>query len=215
MRLIRFNLLFTLMTAPQDHLTDEDLASKISEDGRLSSDPSQNEEEGVLETGIHGNMRAVESEQDPSLVEEPFSVDDFEEGVNAEEPQPSSKSDSDQDISEANNFEEKSLATAATQNHLQSSDSLENGDVAQFRNSLSALSRQLEIDRLTFLYRRMKEEGKPLPDLGKIASDIRGDSQLQPIGDEDMYAKRPIARLQGWIAGLSFGIGKRAKKFPK
>ena len=65
------------------------------------------------------------------------------------------------------------------------------------------------------LYKHMKEEGTPLPDLGKIASDIRGDSQLQPIGDEDLYSKRPLARLQGWIAGLSFGIGRRAKKFSR
>ena len=203
------------MTTPQDQLTDEDLASKISEDGRLSSDPNQDEKDGVLETGIHGNMSSAEKEQDPSLIEEPFSVDDFDDGVEADESQPSPTSDSDQDILEANDREEKNLDTPVSQNHSEPSDSLVNGDVAEFRKSLSALSRQLEIDRLTLLYSRMKEEGKTLPELGEIASDIRGDSQFQPIGDEDMYAKRPLARLQGWIAGLSFGIGKRAKKFPK
>jgi hypothetical protein len=38
---------------------------------------------------------------------------------------------------------------------------------------------------------------------------------LHALGDHDLYSKRPIARLQGWISGLSFGFARRAKKFSR
>ena len=92
---------------------------------------------------------------------------------------------------------------------------LPNGQVAEFRQTLSALSRQLEIDRLTFLYQQLQADGNELPPLDRIASDIKGESALHPLGDQDIYSKRPLARLQGWISGLSFGVGRRAKKFSR
>ena len=69
------------MTTEQEQISDEDLASKISEDGRLSQDALASEDDGILETGVHGNSAILEDETDPSLEEEPFSVNDFEEGV--------------------------------------------------------------------------------------------------------------------------------------
>lgn len=201
------------MTIQQEQLSDEDLASKISEDGRLSQDSQTHEEEGFLETGVHANSAVLEDETDPSLQEEPFSVNDFEEGsqmvdVGSSSPEPDNAPSVSDEKTEFHNSRENDIANSSELNS-------DPGEVAEFRKTLSALSRQLEIDRLTLLYKHMKEEGKPLPDLGKIASDIRGDSQFQPIGDEDIYSKRPLARLQGWIAGLSFGIGRRAKKFSR
>ena len=95
--------------------------------------------------------------------------------------------------------------------------SKENGDcdVATFRQSLSNLSRQLEIDRLAFLHKRLEEQGEQLPSLREIASDISGEKMIKPIGDCDLFSKRPTARLDGWISGFSFGVNKRSKKFSK
>jgi hypothetical protein len=89
------------------------------------------------------------------------------------------------------------------------------GDVATFRQSLSNLSRQLEIDRLAFLHKRLEEQGEQLPSLREIASDISGEKMIKPIGDCDLFSKRPTARLDGWISGFSFGVNKRSKKFSK
>lgn len=202
------------MTIPQEQLSDEDLASKISEDGILSQDSTTSENDGILETGIHGNASMIEGESDPALQEEPFLTDDFEEDVEQD-----IAVESNDDVTEPAAVKDADTSAApsvfTSENSTADEGGAEVGEVAEFRKTLSALSKQLEIDRLTLLYKHMKEEGKPLPNLGKIASDIRGDSQLQPIGDEDLYSKRPLARLQGWIAGLSFGIGRRAKKFPR
>ena len=49
----------------------------------------------------------------------------------------------------------------------------------------------------------------------QIASDITGKKLLKPMGDCDQFGKRPSARLEGWVSGLSFGANKRAKKFSK
>ena len=90
-----------------------------------------------------------------------------------------------------------------------------NGDVAQFRQTLSSLSEQLEIDRLAFLHKKVEDHGVNVPSLNEIASDISGEKMINSIGDSDLYSKRPRARMEGWISGLSFGISKRAKKFSK
>ena len=96
-----------------------------------------------------------------------------------------------------------------------SNSSSSNGTVAQFRESLSSLSRQLELDRLAFLHKRALESGKDIASLTEIAGDIDGSSPIFPAGDFDFYGKRPTARLDGWVAGLSFGANRRAKKFSK
>ena len=89
------------------------------------------------------------------------------------------------------------------------------GDVAQFRKSLANLSRQLELDRLALLHKKLSGSGEKLPTLGQIADDISGAKPLTPNGDCDQYGKRSTARLDGWLSGLSFGANRRAKKFPK
>jgi hypothetical protein len=89
------------------------------------------------------------------------------------------------------------------------------GDVAQFRKSLSNLSRQLELDRLALMHKTLSGNGEKLPTLGQIADDISGARPLTPDGDCDHYGKRSTARLDGWLSGLSFGSNRRAKKFPK
>ena len=89
------------------------------------------------------------------------------------------------------------------------------GGVAEFRKTLSNLSRQLEIDRLAFLHQAMKERGEKVPTLSQIAADIQGTKLLAAKGDCDQYGSRPTARLEGWVSGLSFGANRRAKKFNK
>jgi hypothetical protein len=89
------------------------------------------------------------------------------------------------------------------------------GDVAQFRKSLANLSRQLELDRLALLHKKLSDNGEKLPTLGQIADDISGARPLTPNGDCDQYGMRSSARLDGWLSGLSFGANRRAKKFPK
>ena len=78
------------------------------------------------------------------------------------------------------------------------------GGVAEFRKTLSNLSRQLEIDRLAFLHQSMKDCGEKLPTLSQIAADIQGTKPLAAKGDCDQYGGRPTARLEGWVSGLSF-----------
>jgi len=199
------------MTANQEELSDEALAEKISEDGRLSGN-SQEDEGGMLEAGVDLSTSTTGDANDPDFEEEPFSINDFEEvEIASAEDMSSPISEINDQTSNVEFNQEEQTANVTPPADRQS----ELGEVAEFRNTLSALSKQLEIDRLTFLYKQMQEKGKPLPNLGKIASDIRGESKFQPYGDEDLYSKRPFARLQGWIAGLSFGVGRRAKKFPR
>lgn len=194
------------MDPQNDQISDEELAESIDENGVLSSSEDTSSE-GIVESAI----------QNDASNDEQFSVDDFdmpvEGAINHQKPSSNSSEEgndgsqtvSDEDTSSSNN------------DHLDKNnrvDSLEsNGDVAEFRKTLSDLSRQLEVDRITLLHNKLRNKGKRVPDLSLIASDIKGDSQLHPIGDEDLYSKRPFSRLQGWIVGLSFGIGRRAKKF--
>jgi hypothetical protein len=91
----------------------------------------------------------------------------------------------------------------------------DDGDVAQFRKSLANLSRQLELDRLALLHKTLSGNGEKLPTLGQIADDISGSKSITPNGDCDQYGNRSTARLDGWLSGLSFGVNRRAKKFPK
>ncbi len=204
------------MTVQQEQLSDEHLADTISDDGRLSATIDASSEDGVLEVGSISHGKDSDGEIDSSLLEEPFSMDDFDENLEIDrgvELTAGSPSDPAEPATNTDALEVDARSVSIDEEETTIGSTDEVGEVAEFRRTLSALSRQLEIDRLTFLYREMQAEGKPLPNLGKIASDIRGDAQLQPIGDEDAYSKRPFARLQGWIAGLSFGVGRRAKKF--
>lgn len=193
------------MDPQNDQISDEELAESIDENGVLSSSEGTSPE-GFVESTI----------QNDASNDDKFSVDDFDmplDGATNHQKPLSSSPEEEDDGSTHISVEDASL----NNEHLDKNnraDSLEsNGDVAEFRKTLSDLSRQLEVDRITLLHNKLRNKGKRVPDLSLIASDIKGDSQLHPIGDEDLYSKRPFSRLQGWIVGLSFGIGRRAKKF--
>ncbi len=219
------------MTSPDsEQITDEALASSISDDGRLSSEAFSGDDEGIVEAGI---PPTTNDPSDNELDEEAFSVDDFDADMsiddNADQSPvvPDVKNQSAEILhdeggtpaTQESNDSPPSVETSSPDQLLQQSQKqsaeLPNGQVAEFRQTLSALSRQLEIDRLTFLYQQLQADGNELPPLDRIASDIKGESALHPLGDQDIYSKRPLARLQGWISGLSFGVGRRAKKFSR
>ena len=193
------------MDPQNDQISDEELAESIDENGVLSSAEGA-DSGGFVESAI----------QNDASNDEKFSVDDFDMALEGTTNLQTSLSNS---LAEENDGSTHVSAEDASLNneHLEKNnraDSLEsNGDVAEFRKTLSDLSRQLEVDRITLLHNKLRNKGKRVPDLSLIASDIKGDSQLHPVGDEDLYSKRPFSRLQGWIVGLSFGIGRRAKKF--
>ena len=202
------------MSSDSEPITDEALASRISDDGRLSSEFMDSAEEGFVEAGIP--PQASDAEGDDQLGEEPFSVNDFDSDISLADSSsspdavfsaPTEESSIDDAEDAAPSFQRCSPPISSE------AESLPNGQVSEFRKTLSALSRQLEVDRLTFLYQQLHAQGGELPSLERIASDIRGDSPMHPLGDDDLYSKRPLARLQGWISGLSFGVGRRAKKF--
>jgi hypothetical protein len=196
------------MDPQNDQISDEELAESIDGNGFLSSS------EGTDSGGF-----VVSAIQNDASNDEKFSVDDFDMPLDGStnHQTPSSCAPEDENVGTKTATEEDT--SSSNNDHLDKNsrtDSLEsNGDVAEFRKTLSDLSRQLEVDRITLLHNKLRNKGKRVPDLSLIASDIKGDSQLHPIGDEDLYSKRPFSRLQGWIVGLSFGIGRRAKKFRK
>jgi hypothetical protein len=192
------------MDSYSSQISDDDLASSIEENGILSS-AEAGKEDGLLEPGIV-------LEQDN---EEKFSIDDFESIPSSESPSDQTESPQPLSVEDLGDGTAPPLPQASPVEAEvgSASNTVPDGEVAEFRKTLSDLSRQLEIDRLTFLHKRLREGGKSVPDLARIASDIRGETPIHPIGDSDIYSKRPFSRLQGWIVGLSFGIGRRAKRF--
>jgi len=199
-----------------DQITDEALASSISDDGRLSSDAFDADEEGIVEAGIP--PPAPDSVEGDALNEEAFSVDDFDADVSIDDSVDSTEPNDlnlAADSSSEKNDRIGNSERVAVESSEKKNDPSSNGQVAEFRKTLSALSRQLEVDRLTFLYQQLQADGNELPSLERIASDIKGEATLHALGDHDLYSKRPLARLQGWISGLSFGLGRRAKKFSR
>ena len=198
------------MNSNAEQISDEDLASTISEDGRLSSEVREPSNQGLVEAGIPPEIK--DSSTMAGLEEEPFSVNDFDEDVDGAA---STENESSPVQQEASPTTHAVRSTFSSDMDDSENEALPAGQVSEFRKTLSALSRQLEVDRLTFLYQKLHADGNDLPSLDKIASDIRGDSTLHPMGDDDLYSKRPLARLQGWISGLAFGVGRRAKKFSR
>jgi hypothetical protein len=202
-----------MSSTDSEEITDEALASSISDDGRLSAtfEPG---EEGIVEAGIP--PQSTDPSDSEELNEEPFSVGDFDADMVIEEKSVVTQTpdDSPEDL-ETRVAVTKITPAIPSPSVEDTSNNLPAGEVAEFRKTLSALSRQLEVDRLTFLYQQLQADGNELPALDRIASDIRGDSPLHPLGDQDLYSPRPLSRLQGWISGLSFGVGRRAKKFSR
>ena len=208
------------MTISEENPTDDELAD-------LMNDSDVSDVSGEAAAGVEAGIPPeVPGEDGPVSDEETFSMDDFDEEMSTS--------------ALPNNLESKPIEAhieAADQNEVvptsESADlatseetvsglspSLKDeqngaGDVAEFRQSLANLSRQLEIDKLTLLHKTLSENGESLPSLGQIAKDIHGSSSICPEGDLDSYSHRPAARLEGWISGLSFGASRRAKKFSK
>ena len=203
-----------MSSTDSEEITDEALASSISDDGRLSSEAFEPGEEGIVEAGIP--PQSTDPKDSEELNEEPFSVGDFDADMVIEEKPSVIQTPDDSPVElETRVADTKITPSVPSPSVEDTSNNLPAGEVAEFRKTLSALSRQLEVDRLTFLYQQLQADGNELPALHRIASDIRGDSPLHPLGDQDLYSPRPLSRLQGWISGLSFGVGRRAKKFSR
>ncbi|MDG1356065.1 MAG: hypothetical protein P8P90_07435 [Opitutales bacterium] len=203
-----------MSSTDSEEITDEALASSISDDGRLSSEAFEPGEEGIVEAGIP--PQSTDPKDSEELNEEPFSVGDFDADMVIEEKPSVTQTPDDSPVDlETRVAVTKNMPSTSSLSGEDTSNNLPAGEVAEFRKTLSALSRQLEVDRLTFLYQQLQADGNELPALDRIASDIRGDSPLHPLGDQDLYSTRPLSRLQGWISGLSFGVGRRAKKFSR
>lgn len=206
------------MSDSPEQPSDEEL-SELIDDEENTVDSESGEPEGAVEVGI---PPAVDDEGDIDSSEEMFSMDDFdsseevvdnpiEENIAQDEPPSEELAPvEDSSISEESPPEPSSKATSEDIPETNGS-----GGVAEFRKTLSNLSRQLEIDRLAFLHQAMKDRGEKVPSLSQIAADIQGTKPLAAKGDCDQYGGRPTARLEGWVSGLSFGANRRAKKFNK
>ena len=202
------------MDTSSEDLNDQELAD-------LMADPEVEDAEenfggeggGIVEGGI-----PPEISNDPvaDSSEETLSIDDFEEPESNESTQDQENSvalDSSDEASVAEPVVFAQPEPEVTNGSVPHAH--DEGDVAQFRKSLANLSRQLELDRLALLHKKLSGNGEKLPTLGQIADDISGAKPLTPNGDCDQYGKRSSARLDGWLSGLSFGTNRRAKKFPK
>lgn len=207
------------MDTPPEDTTDEQLADLIADpDTTDQSDANEDVSAGSVEVGIPPQLNQDGDGVDSS--EESFSINDFDEDFHADKPpsQDVEKEASvdlpDEEVQNADSTEDHKSPIIENNNKPNSSQNGD-GDVAQFRQTLASLSRQLELDRLAFLHKSLQDSGEQLPSLNEIASDITGKRLIKPSGDLDQYGKRPAARLEGWLSGLSFGVSKRAKKFSK
>ena len=207
------------MDTPPEDTTDEQLADLIADPDTVDqSDPNEDISAGSVEVGIPPQLNQEGDGVDSS--EESFSINDFDEDFHADTP-PSQEVEKEASVDLP--VEEAEIADSAEDqqspiienNNKPNSSQNGDGDVAQFRQTLASLSRQLELDRLAFLHKSLQDSGEQLPSLNEIASDITGKRLIKPSGDLDQYGKRPAARLEGWLSGLSFGVSKRAKKFSK
>ena len=207
------------MDTPPEDTTDEQLADLIADPDTVDqSDANEDVSAGSVGVGIPPQLNQEGDEVDSS--EESFSINDFDEDFHADTP-PSQEVEKEASVDLP--VEEAEIADSAEDqqspiienNNKPNSSQNGDGDVAQFRQTLASLSRQLELDRLAFLHKSLQDSGEQLPSLNEIASDITGKRLIKPSGDLDQYGKRPAARLEGWLSGLSFGVSKRAKKFSK
>ena len=206
------------MTDSPEQPSDEEL-SELIDDEENTVDKDSDQGEGGVEVGI---PPAVEEEGDVDASEEKFSMDDFDSADVVENPI-EEKIIADEETEEVAVEEESEQASEEPLPNETPEQKEEDvpetngsgGGVAEFRKTLSNLSRQLEIDRLAFLHQSMKDRGEKVPSLSQIAADIQGTKPMAPKGDCDQYGNRPSARLDGWVSGLSFGTSRRAKKFSK
>lgn len=209
------------MDTPSEETTDEQLSDLMADPDTIGqSDTNEDTHAGSVEVGIPPQLNKGGDEVDSS--EESFSINDFDEDFHADTP-PSQEAEKEASVDFPDEDAEIADSTDDQQNPIIENNNKPNsgqngngdGDVAQFRQTLASLSRQLELDRLAFLHKSLQDSGEQLPSLNEIASDITGKRLIKPSGDLDQYGKRPSARLEGWLSGLSFGVSKRAKKFSK
>jgi hypothetical protein len=203
---------------PSEDTSDEELADLMAEpDDVDNADSTDGKNDSPVEVGIPPSLNDEDGEFDAS--EESFSINDFEEDFHpqGETTEVENTLAIDDSVEENSTAESLPVVKEGGEGNITQKTSVENGggDVAEFRQTLASLSRQLELDRLTFLHKSLRERGEEIPSLNAIASDITGKKLLKPIGDCDQFGKRPSARLEGWVSGLSFGANKRAKKFSK
>ena len=207
------------MTLPEENPTDDELADLMSENAGVEQ---TNDCEAGVEVGIPPSVEGDDSEI--SAKEEKFSMDDFDSELTPASSVLEEAEDVPSDFKETPPVVEESVPHSIQDDEspsMPNSDSSKvshlngDGDVTEFRKSLANLSRQVEIDKLALLHEAVSDSGEKLPSLDQIADDIQGRKSLFPEGDCDQYSKRPAARLDGWISGLSFGINRRAKKFSK
>ncbi len=209
------------MTAPEENPTDEELADLMNDSETTGQ--AEDADAGV-EVGIPPEIDGEDSEF--SSDEETFSMDDFDSTLSASQAVDlSGSSDSppagvEESESEGSDFPEPATAAQLPESAKPDAKSVSvhangGGEVSEFRKTLANLARQLEVDKLAFLHKSLREGGEPLPSLEEIADDIQGKKPMFPQGDCDRYSTRPTSRLDGWISGLSFGANRRAKKFSK
>jgi hypothetical protein len=206
------------VTTPEEN-SDEELANLMADNENVDGAEKDGKDGiGAVETGIPPQLDDSSPEVDSS--EESFSINDFDEDFQPQSSQ-GDEGDAPDEISQKSEPEmidgsAEETEVTLTENPVRPvSKTNGDGDVAQFRQTLASLSRQLELDRLAFLHKSLQDSGESLPSLNEIASDISGEKLLKPTGDCDLFGKRPTARLDGWLSGLSFGVSKRAKKFSK
>ena len=207
------------MTLPEENPTDDELADLMSENEGVDE---TNDSDAGVEAGIPPSVEGDDS--DVSTEEEKFSMDDFDSELAPTSSVLEDAEDVSSDIKETAPVVKESAPDSIQEDEspsMSNSDSSKvshvngEGDVTEFRKSLANLSRQLEIDKLALLHEAVSDSGEKLPSLDQIADDIQGRKSLFPEGDCDQYSKRPGARLDGWISGLSFGNNRRSKKFSK
>ena len=204
-----------MTSSPSEDLNDKELADLMADPELEDASDGLSDDAGVVEGGIPPE---ISNDQSVDSSEQSFSVDDFgdsgEDGsVSAPPSTAPSVSVPDEPSSPAQDGQVASSAPPA--NGSSAHGVSDDGEVAQFRRTLAGLSRQLELDRLALLHKTLSGNGEKLPTLDQIADDISGANPLTPDGDCDEYGSRSSARLEGWVSGLSFGVNKRAKKFPR
>lgn len=206
------------MDTPSEDTSDEELADLMADPDLVdNADLIDGGDGNPVEVGIPPPLSDDNAEVDSS--EETFSINDFEEDFQPQDSKSVVENTPtvDEFKEEPSTPEPSSVVNDGASGNISRNQVVENGggDVAEFRQTLASLSRQLELDRLAFLHKSMEDRGEEIPSLNDIASDITGKKLLKPLGDCDQYGKRPTARLEGWVSGLSFGAHKRAKKFSK
>ena len=204
------------MDTSSEDLNDQELADLMADPEVEDAEEDFSKEDGG---GVEGGIPPeISNETVVNSSEEALSIDDFEDTETLNDSSEEQVSPPDQQAPaqvESPLSVQGQSESEVTNGNGSIPATHDDGDVAQFRKSLANLSRQLELDRLALLHKTLSGNGEKLPTLGQIADDISGSKSITPNGDCDQYGNRSTARLDGWLSGLSFGVNRRAKKFPK